>query len=277
MSDETRPGPERGRAAAALDEAFCTSRPLLAAYLPAGYPTPAASLDLLHQLASQADILEVGWPYSDPLMDGPVIQQAAAQALAAGFTIRHLLRTVRSLAGHAHVLVMGYYQPLHRYGLRRAAESLAEAGAAGVILPDLNIDEAAAWLTEAKRAGLHTVFVVAPTAADNRLRRIGAAGGGMLYAPATTGVTGSTAALHTGLRPFVHRLRTLTPLPVGVGIGVTRPEQAAEIGQFANAAIVGSALIRAVRSAPGGRGITAALSLADELRHALLSRVPAAD
>lgn len=134
---------ELGGAAHALDAAFRTCSPLLAAYLPAGYPDPATSLDLLHQLAASADILEVGWPYTDPMMDGPVIQQAGAQALAAGFTVRHLMQTVRSLAPVTHVLVMGYYQPVYRYGLRRTADELAAAGAAGVILPDLNIDEAA--------------------------------------------------------------------------------------------------------------------------------------
>ncbi|MFJ8787205.1 tryptophan synthase subunit alpha [Streptomyces sp. NPDC102476] len=264
---------ELGGAAQALDAAFLTRSPLLAAYLPAGYPDPVTSLDLLHQLAASADILEVGWPYTDPMMDGPVIQEAGAQALAAGFTVRHLMETVRSLAPVTHVLVMGYYQPLYRYGLRRTAEELAEAGAAGVILPDLNIDEAAPWLAEACRVGLHTVFVIAPTASDERLRRIAAAGGGMLYAPATAGVTGTTGALSDSLPPFVRRLRTLTSLPVGAGIGVSRPEQAAHIAQFADAAIVGSAFIRAVRDAPGRAGFAAAAQLAGELRQAL--RVPA--
>jgi tryptophan synthase alpha chain len=264
---------EPGGAASALDEAFRTRSPLLAAYLPAGYPDRATSLDLLHQLAASADILEVGWPYTDPMMDGPVIQQAGAQALAAGFTVRHLMQTVRSLAPVAHVLVMGYYQPLYRYGLRRTAEELAEAGAAGVILPDLNIDESAPWLAEAHRAGLHTIFVVAPTANDERLRRIAAAGGGMLYAPATAGVTGTTGTLSPSLPSFVRRLRAVTGMPVGAGIGVSRPEQAAHIGQFADAAIVGSAFVRAVRDVPGRAGIAAAAQLAVELRQAL--RAPA--
>ncbi|MEW2493801.1 tryptophan synthase subunit alpha [Streptomyces nodosus] len=119
-----------------------------------------------------AETLRQVGKYTDPMMDGPVIQEAGAQALAAGFTVRHLMETVRSLAPVTHVLVMGYYQPLYRYGLRRTAEELAEAGAAGVILPDLNIDEAGPWLAEACRVGLHTVFVIAPTASDERLRRI---------------------------------------------------------------------------------------------------------
>ncbi|MFF5019008.1 tryptophan synthase subunit alpha [Streptomyces sp. NPDC001165] len=264
---------ELGGAAHALDAAFRARSPLLAAYLPAGYPDLATSLDLLHQLAASADVLEVGWPFTDPVMDGPVVQEAGAQALAAGFTVRHLMQTVRSLAPVTHVLVMGYYQPLYRYGLRRTAEELAAAGAAGVILPDLNIDEAAPWLAEARRVGLHTVFVIAPTASDERLRRIAAAGGGMLYAPATAGVTGTTGTLSASLPSFVRRLRTLTSLPVGAGIGVSRPEQAAHIGQFADAAIVGSAFIRAVRDAPGRAGIAAAAQLAGELRQAL--HVPA--
>ncbi|HWU11001.1 MAG TPA: tryptophan synthase subunit alpha [Streptomyces sp.] len=262
-----------GRAALALDAAFRARGPLLGAYLPAGYPDRATSLDLLHQLALASDVVEVGWPYTDPMMDGPVIQEAGAQALAAGFTVRHLMETVRSLAPITHVLVMGYYQPLYRYGLRRAAEELAAAGAAGVILPDLNIDEAAPWLAEARRVGLHTVFVVAPTASDERLRRIAAAAGGMLYAPATSGVTGTTGSLSASLPSFVHRLRTLTSLPVGAGIGVSRPEQAARLRQFADAAIVGSAFIRAVRDNPGRAGIAAAAQLAGELRQAL--RLPA--
>ncbi|MGW6708842.1 tryptophan synthase subunit alpha [Streptomyces sp. NPDC054956] len=258
-----------GVSAAALDAAFRTGRPLLAAYLPAGYPDPAASRELLCRMADAVDVLEVGWPFTDPMMDGPTVARASAQALAAGFRVRHLLEAVAELAPRTHVLVMGYYQLFHRYGLRRAAEELAAAGAAGVIMPDLPLDESGPWLAQARRAGLHTVFVVAPTAGDERLARIGRLGGGMLYAPATQGITGTEGPLSSGLPAFVDRLRALTPLPVGVGIGVSRAEQAAEIGRYADAAIVGSALIRAVHRAPGRRGISSAVALASELRDAL--------
>ncbi|MFF7953692.1 tryptophan synthase subunit alpha [Streptomyces griseorubiginosus] len=237
-----------------LARARANNRAALATYLPAGYPNQAHSLRILHRLAEATDVIELGWPYSEPTMDGPVIQRAAAQSLAAGFRVRHLLDSIRSLAtSPASVLVMAYYPPLFKYGLERAAHDLAQAGAAGVILPDLPIEEADAWLSAAQHVGLHTVFVVAPSTTDARLARICAAAGGMLYAPAVAGVTGSTGPLHDALPAFVKRLRAASELPVGVGIGISTPAQAKEVSRIADVTIVGSALIRTMEAAHGPR------------------------
>ncbi|MFD8882114.1 tryptophan synthase subunit alpha [Streptomyces erythrochromogenes] len=268
-------------AASRLDQALAQARgegrAALAAYLPAGYPTLGESIDALRLLAATADVIEVGLPYSDPLMDGPVIQQAAAQALRAGFRTEHLFTTVRELAAasRAALVVMTYWQPVHHYGPDRFAKRLAAAGGAGVIIPDLPVEEATDWLSAAQEHSLDTVFVVAPNTTDQRLARVCAASSGMVYAPATAGVTGSQGPLHPGLRAFVDRLRTLTPLPVGVGIGVSTPEEAALVGSYADAVIVGSAFIRAIAHTPGSAGaLQAALlaqNLADGLRRSVLS------
>ncbi|MGW6145599.1 tryptophan synthase subunit alpha [Streptomyces sp. NPDC055140] len=235
-----------------LARARADNRAALATYLPAGYPTQDQSLRILHRLAEVTDVIELGWPYSEPTLDGPVIARAAAQSLTAGFRVRHLLESIRSLAtSPASVLVMAYFPPLYKYGLDRAARDLAHAGAAGVILPDLPIEEADAWLTAAQHFGLHTVFVVAPSTTDARLSRICAAAGGMLYAPAVAGVTGSTGPLHDALPTFVQRLRAATDLPIGVGIGISTPAQAQEVSRISDVTIVGSALIRSIDAAEG--------------------------
>jgi tryptophan synthase alpha chain len=279
----TDPRPPLSRGAARLDEVFASARregrAALAAYLPVGYPTVETSVAALRELGRHADVLELGLPFSDPLMDGPAIQRAGAAALAGGFRIRHLLAAVRELAATspAALLVMTYWQPVARYGPGRLAAGLAEAGAAGVVLPDLPVEEAGAWLAAARAHGLHTVFVVAPNADDARLARICAAGGGMVYAPAVAGVTGASAPPSAGLPAFVARLRTLTSLPVGVGIGVSTPAQAQRVGRFADAVIVGSALVRCLLDAPGPAGVRAAAALAADLAGAVrgAARLPA--
>ncbi|MEU7072907.1 tryptophan synthase subunit alpha [Streptomyces narbonensis] len=262
----------------ALAHARRRGRAALAAYLPAGYPTFAQSLDTLHLLATTADVLEIGLPYTDPLMDGPVIQHAAEQALRAGFRTEHLFTIVRELAAASRtaLVVMTYWQPVHHFGPRRFAQRLAAAGGTGVIIPDLPVDEATEWLDAAHEHHLDTVFVVAPNATDQRLARVCAAASGMVYAPATTGVTGAQGPLHPDLPAFVNRLRTLTHLPVGVGIGVSTPAQAALVGTYADAVIVGSAFIRAIDSAPGPAGPLQAALLAQRLADGLASRPAAA-
>ncbi|MGW3391929.1 tryptophan synthase subunit alpha [Streptomyces cinereoruber] len=264
-----------------LAHARADNRAALATYLPAGYPTQAQSLRILHRLSEVTDVIELGWPYTEPSLDGPVIQKAAAQSLAAGFRVRHLLESIHSLAASpASVLVMAYYPPLFKYGLDRAAHDLAQAGAAGVILPDLPIEEADGWLTAAQRAGLHTAFVVAPSTSDARLARICRAAGGMLYAPAVPGITGSTGPLHPTLPAFVHRLRTATDLPIGVGIGISTIAQAQAVSRIADVTIVGSALIRAIDAAQAtgqqeGAAAGFARALTDGLRRPSTPRAAA--
>ncbi|MET9934800.1 MULTISPECIES: tryptophan synthase subunit alpha [unclassified Streptomyces] len=262
----------RGNTGVRLDQVFATSRAqgraALAGYLPVGFPTFSQSLDALHAVAEHADILEIGLPFSDPMLDGPVIQQATARSLANGFRMRHLFEAIRQLSSaSAALLVMTYWQPVARYGPRRFADALALSGAAGVILPDLPVEEAGEWLASARDLGLHTVFVVAPNSSDARLARICAAGSGMIYAPAVAGVTGVRKPVASGLPAFVDRLRAVTAVPVGVGIGVSSPAQANAVGSFADAVIVGSELIRRLQAAPGPAGLRAAASFAQELAH----------
>lgn len=254
-------------AAAHLDRTLASPHTALAAYLPAGYPTLRQSIDTLQALAAHVDVLEIGLPFSDPLMDGPAVASAVAASLAAGFRIHDLFTAVREVSSvAADVLVMTYWQPVDHYGAEQFAAALAAAGGAGVVLPDLPVEEAVRrWLPAAHAHGLHTVLVAAPNASDARLSRVCSAGSGMVYAPATAGVTGATSALHTGLPGFVGRLRSLTPLPVGVGIGVSTAAQAREVGAYADAVIVGSALIRQLQQTPGPGGRAAAAALAAEL------------
>ena len=174
-------------------------------------------------LAPHVDVLEFGLPYSDPVLDGPVIQEASAAALAAGFRIRDLFDVVDTVSSGsaAALLVMSYWGPISRYGPERFAAGLAAAGGAGLVVPDLPIEEADPWLGAARRHNLATVFVVAPQASDARLARICAAGSGMIYAPAAAGVTGSGKPTGAHLPPLVERLRGLTGLPIAV-VSVSR-------------------------------------------------------
>lgn len=270
-----------GPAAHALDRIFHTARSgqraALAVYYPVGFPDFEQSLHTLQALAQYADVVEVGLPFSDPMMDGPTIAQATRQALTSGFRLAHLFTAIREIraSSRAAVLVMTYWQPVAHRGATRFAAELAEAGAAGAIIPDLPLEEAGPWLTAARHHGLHTVPVVAPNASDERLARICTTAGGMIYAPAVAGVTGHTGPLASGLPAFVARLRALTGLPISVGIGVSSAAQAHQAAQYADGIIVGSALIRHIQNAPGPRGTRAALALAHDLAHGV-HRLPAA-
>ncbi|WP_331718355.1 tryptophan synthase subunit alpha [Streptomyces sp. NBC_00624] len=272
--------PQQAWAGPGLGEAFATARTegraALAAYWPVGYPTVDQSMDALHAISAYADILELGVPFSDPMLDGPTIQHAMAQALAHGFRMRHLFTAIRELAASSAVLVMTYWQPVAHFGPDRFAAELACAGAAGVILPDLPLEEAGPWLDAARAHGLHTVPVVAPASTDARLARVCAAASGMIYAPAVAGVTGTQGPLASGLVPFVDRVRAVTAVPVGVGFGVSTADQAAIVASFADAVIVGSALIRQLNTLPGPAGIAATVELARDLADGVRYRLSSA-
>ncbi|MFY0516052.1 tryptophan synthase subunit alpha [Streptomyces anulatus] len=262
-------------AASRLDRAFAAGREdgraVLAAYFPVGYPNFGQSLDTLHALAEHAGVLELGVPCADPVMDGPVIRAATEQSHAAGFRMRDVFLAARLLSAESPVnlLIMTYWGPVAAYGPERFAREARDAGVAGVIVPDLPAD-GTAWLSAARSAGLHTVLLPRHGADDAELARIGAAGGGMVYAPGLPGLTGSTDPLDGGLEAFVRRARDLTALPVGVGIGVSSPERARAVSEYADSVIVGSALIRAFRRAPAGAGARAAACLAAEISAGLV-------
>lgn len=257
----------------ALDAVFarCKTehRAALVGYLPAGYPDQKASEKAVGDLArAGADIVEVGVPYSDPLMDGPVIQDAADHALAGGFRFAHLLRCVQAVADAGAVpVVMSYWNPVLRYGPDRFARDLAAAGGAGLITPDLIPDEAGAWTKAAAEHEVDPIFLIAPSSTDERLSMTMSACRGFVYAASTMGVTGARAAVGGGAHVLVNRARGVSNLPVCVGLGVSTADQAAELATFADGVIVGSALVSALGADPSGHGLTTLTSqLAEGVR-----------
>nr|WP_202555346.1 tryptophan synthase subunit alpha [Streptomyces sp. SID4950] len=253
-----------------LAAAKAEDRAALVAYLPAGFPTVDGGIEAVKAvLDGGADIVEVGLPHSDPVLDGPVIQTADDIALRGGVKIADVLRTVREAhrATGKPVLVMTYWNPVDRYGVERFTAELAEAGGAGCILPDLPVQEAGLWREHADKHGLATVFVVAPSSRDARLARITAAGSGFVYAASLMGVTGTRVSVGAQARELVERTRaTGTGLPVCVGLGVSDAAQAAEVAGFADGVIVGSAFVKRMLDAPdAAAGVEAVRALAGEL------------
>ena len=241
--------------AGAFDKARAENRAALVGYLPAGYPDVPGGIEALTTMVDAGcDIIEVGLPYSDPVMDGPTIQAAAQQALEAGFRTTDVLRTVEAVAATGvPTVVMTYWNPVCRYGVERFAKDLASAGGAGLITPDLVPDEAESWVGVADELGLDKVFLVAPSSTDERLRMTTEACRGFVYATAVMGVTGVRASSSDLAGPLVARARTVTTLPVGVGLGVSNGDQAAEVAAFADGVIVGSAFVRRLLDAGNDR------------------------
>jgi tryptophan synthase alpha chain len=237
--------------AAAFATAKAEGRAALVGYLPAGFPDVSGGIDALRTLVDAGcDVLEIGLPYSDPVMDGPTIQAAAQQALEAGTRTADVIRTVEAVATTGvPTLVMTYWNPIERYGVDRFAKDLANAGGAGLITPDLVPDEAAAWIEVSDEHELDRVFLVAPSSTDARLRMTTDACRGFVYATAVMGVTGARESSSSLAGPLVERTHAVTDLPVGVGLGVSNGDQAAEIAGFADGVIVGSALVRTLLDA----------------------------
>ncbi len=223
-------------------------RAALIGYLPAGYPTVERSTALFAAMTDAGcDLVEVGVPYSDPVMDGPTIQAAADTALRAGLRLRDVFTVVESVArAGGRAVVMTYWNPVFRYGVDAFARDLAAAGGLGMITPDLVPDEAGGWLAAAGKHDLDRIFLVAPSSTDARLASTAGATRGFLYAASTMGVTGARDAVARAAPSLVARVRRQAPdLPVGVGLGVCNGEQAAEVAAFADAVIVGSAFVTA--------------------------------
>ncbi|MGV9310868.1 tryptophan synthase subunit alpha [Streptomyces sp. NPDC003691] len=252
-----------------LAAAKAEGRSALIAYLPAGFPTVEGGIEAVKAVfEGGADIVEVGLPHSDPVLDGPVIQTADDIALRGGVRIADVLRTVREAhaATGKPVLVMTYWNPVDRYGVERFAAELAAAGGAGCILPDLPVEESGLWREHAAKHGLGTVFVVAPSSRDARIATITEAGSGFVYAASLMGVTGTRESVGAQAEDLVRRVRATTDLPVCVGLGVSTPAQAAEVAGFADGVIVGSAFVKRILDAPDtAGGIAAARELAAEL------------
>lgn len=238
------------RVADAIDRARAEGRGAFIGYLPIGYPDLQTSIDAAVTLAENGvDVLELGPPYSDPVMDGLVIQEATQAALASGFRLRDTFTAVREIAARVDVpiLVMTYWNPVMQYGVDRYADDLAAAGGAGLITPDITPDAASEWIAASERTGLDRVFLAAPTSTDDRLEMIVQQSTGFVYTVSTMGITGERAQLDAAARTLVARLREHGAEHACVGIGISTAEQVADLLDYADGAIVGTALVRALR------------------------------
>ena len=265
------------RLQAAFDLARAESRAALIGYLPAGFPTLPDSVRLIRAMVQAGvDIVEIGLPYSDPLMDGPVIQEAVDIALKGGTTTEVVLQAVSEVSqSGATALVMSYWNPIERYGVGRFAAALSGAGGVGIITPDLTPEESADWMAASQEWGLGRIFLVAPSSTDARIEMICGACSGFVYAASTMGVTGVRADVGSHASDLVSRTKSITDLPVAVGIGVSNGHQAAEVAQYADGVIVGSAFIRAIlESSNTDEAVTAVSRLASELAAGVRGSVP---
>lgn len=221
----------------------------LIGYFPAGYPTFEESLEAcIAMCESGVDILELGVPYSDPVMDGPVIQEATEQALANGFKLARIFELVSALTSRVDtpILVMTYWNPVLQFGVRKFAEDLKAAGGAGLITPDLIVDEANEWLQVSSDLGLDRVFLATPSSAQERVNRTVEVSKGFVYAVSTMGITGARDDLDRKAREVVAKVRAANPKQnVAVGIGISSASQVAEVNSYADGAIVGSVFVRA--------------------------------
>lgn len=225
----------------------------LIGYLPVGFPTFDESVEAaVAMVENGVDILELGLPYSDPVMDGPVIQAATQQALANGFRLTDGFEAVRRITERvdAPVLIMTYWNPVVQYGVDRFADDLVAAGGAGLITPDLIPDEGAAWIAASERTGLDRVFLAAPTSTEARIRQVVDASRGFVYAVSTMGITGARSDVDRAARALVERLTAADAPASCVGVGISTAAQVAEVLAYADGAIVGSALVNAL--AQGG-------------------------
>lgn len=256
-------------AMSAFEKARSENRAALVGYLPAGFPDVDGSIEAMRTMVeSGCDVIEIGLPYSDPVMDGPTIQAAAQQALEGGVRTRDVLRTVEAVAATGvPTLVMTYWNPVERYGVAKFAADLASAGGSGLITPDITPDFGEEWIAAADDHDLDKVFLVSPSSTDERIAMTTAASRGFVYATAVMGVTGARSTTSDLAGPLVARTKSTTDLPVGVGLGVSTGDQAAEVAAFADGVIVGSAFVRTLLDAGADKqaGLAALAALTRDL------------
>ncbi|NBR64821.1 MAG: tryptophan synthase subunit alpha [Actinobacteria bacterium] len=234
-----------------LSELSSKDQPALIGYFPAGYPTSAESIEACVAMCeSGVDVLELGVPYSDPVMDGLVIQQATEIALANGFKLNNFFETLKAITSRVSkpVLVMSYWNPILQYGVKPFAEALKESGGAGIITPDLIPDEAGEWLAVSEELDLERVFLATPSSSAERLKQVAKVSKGFIYAVSTMGITGAREDLDAKAKAVVSGVKaTGTEVPVCVGIGISTSDQVTEVNSYADGAIVGSVFIKAYR------------------------------
>jgi tryptophan synthase alpha chain len=228
-----------------FERAKSENRAALIGYMPAGFPSRELSARLIDAMVDGGvDIVEVGFPYSDPVMDGPVIQQAAEISLRNGTSANDVLAIVSQIKVPA--LVMSYWNPIEKFGVEKFAIELSKSGGVGVITPDLTIEESALWITATDAHHINRVYVVAPSTSDARLAEVTKACSGFIYAASLMGVTGARASISGSAGELVGRIRKVSQLPVAVGLGVSNADQAKQVAAYADGVIVGSAFIKLV-------------------------------
>ncbi len=224
-------------------------QPGLIAYITAGDPDPGRTASLVLALErGGADLIELGVPFSDPIADGPVIQLASERALQAGTTLHSVLDIARQIRAQSQIplLLFSYMNPLVRYGFEALARDAVEAGIDGCLFTDLSVEEADPYVASIRQAGLDTVFLAAPTSTKRRLELVARYSTGFVYLVSRTGVTGERDSLSDSIGPLVENMRAVTSLPLAVGFGISKPEHAASVGRLADAAVVGTAIVKLV-------------------------------
>ena len=231
-------------------------KPGLVIYLTVGDPDLATTRDVaLAAIDEGADVLELGVPFSDPVADGPVIQRASERALAAGTRLTDVLALaaeLRALRPSAGLVIFSYYNPILRLGLERFCDLAAQSGVDGVLVTDMIVEEAEEYLTQLHHNGLMPIFLAAPTSSDHRLKMIANVSGGFIYAISRVGITGAQKDLASDARRLVERLRPFTQLPIAVGFGISTAEHVAAVGEFADAAVIGTAIVSLIEKADPG-------------------------
>ena len=237
--------------AAKIAQCKAEGRPALVGYLPVGYPSVEESIAAAIELGKNgADIIELGIPYSDPVMDGPVIQKATEEAIENGFRLTDTFRATREItaACDAVVTVMTYWNPILRFGVDEFAREFSEAGGSGLITPDLVPNEASEWFEVSEKYGLDRIFLAAISSSTERLHMISEASSGFVYAVSVMGVTGARSSVNNAAHSLVENLRSAGAPNVCVGLGVSKREHVEEIGAYADVVIVGTALVKALQS-----------------------------
>ena len=230
------------------------NRPALVAYLTCGDPDLRTTREVvLAAISAGAEVIELGVPFSDPVADGPVIQRASERALHKCVSLKDVLNLAKEIRrqSDAGLIVFSYLNPIMRLGLDKFAEAAADAGIDGALVTDLPVEEAGEYLSQMRKRDLATVFLAAPTSTDARLKAIAQVSTGFVYAVSRTGVTGARKELAEDAQTLVRRLRKVTNLPIAVGFGISAPDQFAAVGEYADAAVIGSAIVQTIERSPG--------------------------
>ncbi|HEY6764056.1 MAG TPA: tryptophan synthase subunit alpha [Candidatus Sulfotelmatobacter sp.] len=250
------------------------NKPALVVYVTCGDPDLATTREVvLAAIEAGADVIELGVPFSDPVADGPVIQRASERALKCGTTLAQVLTLAAEIRQHAQstgLVIFSYLNPLLRMGMQKLCVVARHAGVDGLLITDLPVEESATYLTAMKANHLAPIFLAAPTSPDERLQRIAESSRGFVYAVSRTGVTGAQQQLAADARKLVQRLRRVTKLPIAVGFGISTPEQFASVGEFADAVVVGSAIVHTIEQNPGKE----ARAVRDFVANLTATRVP---